>query len=141
MTNNSCHVVVGRLLEIRLRDGYRSIADIDEMAVMLSSAIAQASTSKPLVIVADWRACKVLSPSVSSRATAMMKSTNDRVERSAILHGAEHPTSVMQLFRLVKETEASHRRLFTDASALHDWVGEILDADERNRLREFLAER
>jgi hypothetical protein len=137
-TRNSCRIVVGRLLEIEVRDGYRTVADIDELAQKLTATIASVPLTVRPVIVADWRSCNVLTPPVAEAAVTMMSSVNARIERSALLHAADASTSVFQLMRLVKETSVPYRRMFTEPSQLQLWLGEILSDEENERLRAFL---
>jgi hypothetical protein len=111
---------------------------VDEVTSQLASTIGALAPAARPVIVADWRNCKVLTPAVAERAVAMMAGANARIERSAILHAADSSTSVLQLMRLIKETNAPHRRLFTQAHELREWVGEVLNERENERLREFL---
>lgn len=126
-------------MEVELRDGgYRTVGDVDEVADKLRTLLGQVNPSARAVIVADWRACKVLTPQVAERAVSMMTSTNTHIERSAVLHAADSSTSVLQLMRLVKETNAPYRRLFTEVHQLREWMGEILNQAERDRLRDFL---
>jgi hypothetical protein len=126
-------------VEVELRDGgFHTVADVDEMTAKLAAVIGQVRPPARAVIVADWRACKVLTPAVAERAVTKMTSINARIERSAVLHAADASTSVLQLMRLVKETNAPYRRLFTETQQLREWMGELLSPAESDRLRDFL---
>lgn len=126
-------------MEVELRDGgFHTVADVDEMTAKLAAVIGQVRPPARAVIVADWRACKVLTPAVAERAVTKMTSINARIERSAVLHAADASTSVLQLMRLVKETNAPYRRLFTETQQLREWMGELLSPAESDRLRDFL---
>jgi hypothetical protein len=46
--------------------------------------------------------------------------------------------AVLQLERTVKQAGSGSRRTFRVASELEAWLGEILNADEKKRLHEFL---
>src|SRR4051812_32929771 len=94
---NTCRVVVGRLMEIDLPAGYRTIDDIDEMCRLRDEQFEALREPSPLVIAADWRACTVLLPAVAARAVAMLAASNPRIERSAILHEVNQATSVLQV--------------------------------------------
>lgn len=128
-------------MEIDVADGYRNVEDVDAMIAMIRGELARMPGSRRVVIAADWRPCTVFTPAVAERAVAMLTNVVPRVERSAILHRADHATSVLQVFRLVKESHFEGRRVFTAADAMEKWLGEILDADERRRLHEHLARR
>lgn len=138
---NTCEVRVGRLMEIDVADGYKTIDDVDAMIAMIRGELARIPGSRRVVIAADWRPCTVFTPAVAERAVAMLTSVVPRVERSAILHRADHATSVLQVFRLVKESHFEGRRVFTAPDAMEKWLGEILDTGERRRLHELLAQR
>jgi hypothetical protein len=138
-SHNTCRVVVGRLVEAAVPDGYRTVADVDDMIGKVSHTLSQLNPAVRAVIVADWRQCKVLTPAVSERMAELMVHVNARIERSAVLHAADSSTSVLQLMRLIRETNAPNRRLFTDPSQLRAWLDEVLDDRERERLREFLG--
>jgi len=135
---NICRIVTGRLLEIDSSAGYHSTDDSDRMMTRVAEVCAQVAQPRRIVIAAEWRYCAVLAPHIAERAVTMMSVTNERLERSALLHAPKHPTSVMQLTRLAKATGFHDRRMFTDAEALQDWLGEVLDDAERARLKVFL---
>ncbi len=136
---NDCRIVVGRLLEIDLQAGYRTLTDVDAVRNKIKGLLAQLPAGRDVVIAADWRACHVLAPTVYDAVLTMLTHTAPQVERSGLLHGSSQPTSVLQLFRLVKEAAVERRRLFTDAEEMQNWLDDVLDADERARLRTFLA--
>lgn len=136
--SNFCQVVAGRLLEIDVRSGYRSVADVDDMLRRIKQQFATVAMPTRIVIAADWRACTVLTPDVSERVVQMLVATNARVERSAILHEPTQATSVLQVMRLVREAEFENRRVFTEAHELEAWLNEILNPAERIRLSALL---
>src|SRR4051812_11193318 len=111
---NTCIVNVGRLMEIDVANGYHTVEDVDAMIALIGRAFAQVPAGVRAVIIADWSACTVFSQDVALRARAMLSNVNPRVERSAILHRPDQATSVMQVFRLIKESAFDDRRLFTD---------------------------
>ena len=110
---NTCRVVEGRLLEIDVANGYQKVSDVDEMIAMIRAAVAMVPEPTRLVIAADWRKCRLFGEDVAARATQMLIGSAERIERSAILHGTDHATAVLQVFRLVKEASQTHRQLFT----------------------------
>lgn len=131
-------MVVGRLLEIALPNGYRTVRDVEAIDRQLVALFESLPQEVRPVIVADWRHCRVLTPAVAERAVEMMTRTNARIARSAILHAVDASTSVLQLMRLIRETEVSYRRLFTEPHQLQLWLSEELGAAELERLRAFL---
>jgi hypothetical protein len=141
MAKNSCRIVEGRLMEIDVAAGYERVADVDAMTAMIKATAATMPEPTQMVIAADWRMCKLFSNDVAARATEMLVGSSARIERSGILHRVDQPTSVLQVFRLVKEAQQAHRRLFTDPVAMEDWLGEVLNDAERARLHQFLLGR
>ena len=135
---NTCRVVVGRVLEIDVRAGYRSVSDVDEMIDNMVAEFARIAEPTRIIIAADWRACRVLTPSVAERVVQMLARANPRVERSAILHDVDQATSVLQVLRLTREAQLPYRRVFTDANEMEAWLGEVLTPAERARVRALL---
>src|SRR5262245_6199971 len=138
---NTCKIVSGRLMEIDVVAGYQVVADIDEMIRMMAEHFARIPEPTRIVIAADWRAGKVLTPDVSARAVQMLARSNPRVERSAILHSVHQPTSVLQVLRLTREAQLPYRRVFTDPQELKGWLAEILEPAEQARLDALLWKR
>ena len=138
---NSARVLVGRLLEINVQAGYRSVADVDEMAARIKAQYDLVPEPTRLVTAADWRSCRVLTQNVSERAIAMLIGMNPRVERGAILHEPTQATSVLQVARIVREANLPNRRVFTDPLELESWLGEVLNDAERQRLATLLHKR
>jgi hypothetical protein len=139
--HNTCRIVQGRLMEIDVAAGYERVSDVDEMITRIRATTASVPEPTRLVIAADWRPCRLFSEDVAARAVQMLIGSSARIERSGILHRADQPTSVLQVFRLVKEAQQTHRRLFTDPVEMQEWLGEVLDAAERARLHAFLHAR
>ena len=138
---NTCVVRVGRLMEIDVASGYKTVADVEAMIATIGACLAKVPPATRVVIAADWRPCTVFTPDVADRAVRMLTIANPRVERSAILHRADHATSILQVFRLVKESHFEGRRLFSAVADVEKWLGEVLDAAERERLHAFLTPR
>ena len=139
--SNTCKIVTGRLLEIDVGAGYRSVEDVDAMIAMMGAEFARVPEPTRVVIAADWRACRVLTPDVAERAVQMLSRSNPRIERSAILHRDDQPTSVLQVVRLTREAQVPYRRVFTDPAEMKAWLGEILTPAECARLDEHLDAR
>ncbi len=138
VARNTCELVKGRLLEIKVAHGYHCIADVQAMTDRIRALVNGVPEPTRLVIAADWRQCPLFGEDVAKSVTAMLMATGNRIERSAILHRADQPTSVLQVFRLIKEAQQSHRRVFHKTDEMYAWLGELLDSAERRRLGEFL---
>ena len=134
-------LVESSLLEIDVANGYERVSEVDEMITMSRATVALVREPTRLVIAADWRNCRLFGDEVAARTMQMLTGTAGRIERSAILHGTDHATAVLQVFRLVKEAHQNHRQLFTDKSEMERWLGEVLTDPERARLHTFLASR
>jgi hypothetical protein len=138
---NTCQIVAGRLMEIDVAAGYQAVGDIDQMIRVMGEHFARVPEPTRIVIAADWRACRVLTPDVSARAVQMLARSNPRVERSAILHSVHQATSVLQVLRLTREAQLPYRRVFTDPQELKAWLAEILQPPELARLDTLLWKR
>jgi hypothetical protein len=138
---NTCRIVVGRLMEVDVAAGYRTVQDVDDMIDAIHAVLTTVPTSQRVVIAADWSACRLFAPEVSERAVRMLLRSNPRMLRSAILHEATQPTSILQAFRLVSEADAPFRRVFTERAAMCAWLSEVLSPDESARLHAFLMRR
>lgn len=136
---NSCHLYVGRLLELRAESGFRTVADVDAIFEVIRRELEKLSPLQRSVNVVDWRRCPVMSSQASERLLSMITRGNPRVERSATLVTRDSPTAVMQFVRLVRETNHPERRLFYDVDELQAWLDEVLTPEESRRLRAFLA--
>ncbi len=136
---NSCRVVVGRLLEVNVRHGLRTMQDVEDMTRQFRAAIDAAASTVRYVVVADWGTAGVLSPAIAARAGQMMTTNNKRIERSALLHAGDSSTATLQLVRLIRETETPSRRLFTHADRLQLWLRDVLSEAEQERLHAFLS--
>jgi hypothetical protein len=91
-----------------------------------------------VIICGDYRRVRVFAPDVAERFSGMLTAANPRVERSAILLTPDQATAGLQIERTVKQAANPGRRTFRVAEELQAWLGEILDADEKKRLHEFL---
>ena len=141
MVRNTCEIVVGRLVEIDIAAGFNEPKDIDEQIKLIVAALEKVPLAQKVVIVADWRPCKVFTPETAERAIQLFTNLNARIERSGILHRFDQPTSVLQVLRLIRETHFDRRRVFTQPDELYGWLDPVLDAGERERVRTFFASR
>jgi len=136
---NTCQIVEGRLLEIDVAAGFDQPSDIDDQIQLIVAALRNAPPK--VVIAADWRPCRLFTPETSDRAIRLFSDLNQRIERSAILHRMDQPTSVLQVLRLIRETHFDRRRVFTNLDDAYAWLDPALNSAEQQRLREFYAQR
>jgi hypothetical protein len=135
----SSRIVIGRLLELDLDEGFRSLEDVDRFGEAAGQLVARKNVADRLVAVADMRRFRVSTPAIAERFSMLMKSNSPAIERSALLYDAVSPTTGLQLSRIVQSAENAERRLFSDQFALTHWLDEVLNEKERARLRAFLS--
>lgn len=138
MLSNTCEFVEGRLLEIRVAKGYKSVEDVDAMIRIIGENIRKLPATDKVCIVADWRAVHVMAPETAARAREMLARNNPRVTKSAILTLPEEATTNLQVVRLVREAQNESRRAFTAPIQLASWLADVLSPAEGARLRRFL---
>jgi hypothetical protein len=132
---NTCQRVVGRLVEVRIEAGYRSVEDLEAMAGMVTAAFDQVPNHESVVLVADWRRCDTLmGAGIADRAVEVLTRVNPRILRGALVLQPDSPTAIMQLVRIVKESNHPNWQIFTSTEALCQWLGEVTSPEERARL-------
>ena len=72
---------VGRLLELRVDQGYGSASDVDTMFDEVDRVVGKLVTAERHVTVVDWRGCPVMSPVAASRFAERIVLTNRRTAR------------------------------------------------------------
>jgi hypothetical protein len=134
----SSRIVVGRLLELDLGTGFKTVDEVEAFGAGMSALLfGHGAEGRRLVLAADWRRYEVARPEVAECLVSRMRRNNAIIERSALLY-RQHAASSLQLFRIVQESEGEQRRLFTDPSALIEWISEVLSPAEIDRARAFL---
>jgi hypothetical protein len=137
---NTATLNVGRLLELRLAVGFRSVAYVSEIFARMDEEIQQLPAAVRVVIAADWRRCRVMSSDASEALVANLARYNPRIERSGAVVSEDSPSAMLQFARLIREGANPDRRLFTNPHEMASWLGDVLAPDERRRLVEFLNE-
>jgi hypothetical protein len=137
---NTAVMSVGRLLEIRVDAGYRSVTDVDELFDAVDAAVANGPPIDRIVAAVDWRRCPVMSQLAAERVGQRLLRSNGRTERSAALASPDSPVAVLQFVRLIRSSSLPERKLFFAADELGEWLAEVLTPAETHRLREFLGE-
>lgn len=138
LATNNCQLI-GRLVAIDVRAGYQSVSDVEAMGRMIAEHTARVPQPTRIVTAADWRGCRIFTPEIAVRVHDVLSTINLRLERAAILQNAGFSTSVMQGQRLTREAQHPDRRVFTDAAAMVDWLGEVLTPSETTWLRVWLV--
>jgi hypothetical protein len=143
----SVEMKLGRLLEIRVKSGFRTVADVDAMfqqiTVVLAANMPAAApgAAQKHVTVADWRQCVLMSGEAAARLQEGMAQTNPNVLRAAALASKTSPSTVMQFLRIIRNSDHEDRRLFFEEVPLLQWLAQVLTPIETARLRQFLRER
>ncbi|HET9957500.1 MAG TPA: hypothetical protein VFQ61_23535 [Polyangiaceae bacterium] len=135
---NTCEFRVGRLMEIRVPNGYRTADDVDRMVARMTSLSLSLARSEKFIIAADWRKVSVLAPEVAEGVQKMLALSNARVIRSSILILPERSLTDLQVHRLVREADNPNRKYFTHPQHQYAWLSEVLTAPEKERLAQFL---
>jgi hypothetical protein len=138
MSGNTVVVRVGRLMEICVRDGFRSVDDVEAQRVLINQALADVPPGQQVVIAADWRKCELMTQPAANAMGPMIGSFNARIERSAILGSPTSPIAVLQFLRVVRETKHPGRRVYEERKGMLTYLGEVLTPPEKDRLAAFL---
>ena len=140
MLANTARIQVGRLLEVRVAAGYRSVEDVTAVFQQVGREVARLPPGTKHVTVVDWRHCPLMAPEAADFLIARMVGVNPGTERSAAIARQGAPVAVLQFLRLIRDAGFSDRRLFFSEDELGRWLEDVLSPAERARLRAFLSE-
>jgi hypothetical protein len=140
MLANTARIHVGRLLEVRVAAGYRSVADVTAIFQRVGHEVAKLPPGAKHVTVVDWRHCPLMAPDAAEFLISRMVGINPGTERSAAIARQDAPLSVLQFLRLIRDAGFSDRRLFYSEPELCSWLADVLSPAESARLRAFLSE-
>ena len=138
MGSNTVGIRVGRLMEISVREGFRSVEDVEKQRARITAALDTIPKDQLVVIAADWRQCQLMSPPAANALGPMIGYFNGRIERSAILGSSTSPSAVLQFLRVVRASRHPARRVYEERAPMLTWLGECLTGAERERLIEFI---
>ena len=127
---------VGRLCVARFAPPF-DVAQVDKLAQEIRAILVR--LTRPAIFCNDIRRTHVFPPDVSDRITAMLRSDNPRVERSAVVIGNSSVVG-LQLERMFREAGNPGRRVFRTVDGITTWLDEALTPLERERMRAHLAE-
>jgi hypothetical protein len=140
MLANTARIHVGRLLEVRVAAGYRSVADVTAVFQQVALEVAKLPPGSKHVTIVDWRHCPLMAPEAADFLTVRMAGVNPATERSAAIARQDAPVSILQFLRVIRDADFSDRRLFFSEDELCSWLDEVLSPAEGARLRAFLSE-
>jgi len=138
VSSNTVVIRVGRLMEISVQEGFRSVEDVEKQRARITAALDAIPKNQLVVIAADWRQCQLMSQAAANAMGPMIGDFNARIERSAILGSPTSPVAVLQFLRVVRETKHPARRVFEERRAMLTYLSECLSAAELERLGQFL---
>jgi hypothetical protein len=127
---------VGRLCVARFVPPF-DVTEADQLARDIRGILGR--LGRPAIFCNDTRRARVFPPDVSDRITAMLRSDNPRVERSAVVIGASSMFG-LQIERMFREAGNPGRRVFRSVATIVAWLDEVLTPAEGARMRSFLAE-
>ncbi len=126
----------GRLIELRVVTpmSAEEILDLQKTHLEVTREV-----KGEYAVAVDMLRAQVFPPQMAERFIALMSQLNPRLIRSAILI-SESAVLGLQAERAISTAGDANRKAFRDPLALEHWLGEVLTARERNRLRNFLLE-
>lgn len=128
-------VNIGRLGEVRFSG---TISEGDVLGMIQCGKEILTRIPERLVLCVDVTLCRILPATIADMVTNVMRRSNPRVERLAFLVSPGRAIALLQVARMIRETNHPLMRSFREASELQDWLGEVLTPIERERLRVFL---
>jgi hypothetical protein len=128
--------VVGRLVEARFVAPL-SDEELTRFAEERGRTVQKVASDR--VVCIDATRVSVLPPEQSEQLLTLLRRPSPGLLRSAFWLPSTRAVVALQFERLIREAHVT-ARAFTDRRLLEDWLGEILTAVEKTRLRQFLDE-
>jgi hypothetical protein len=125
---------VGRLVEVKLASPL-SLDEVQEFVKELTTIITRIPDK--YVGAVDLLGAHVFPPAVADSLVHLLSAASSHVERTAMLIG-ESAIFSLQVERVIRNANNQNRRVFRRREELEHWLGEVLNADERVRLKQFL---
>jgi hypothetical protein len=138
-SGNAYERVVGRLIEVRIDEGFRSPSDVDVLVVTSKKFLDNLPPHERVIIATDWRRATILGTGTVQHVINAFARINPRVLRSAVLVMPDAATSIIQMTRVVNEARHRERQVFTASETLSAWLGEVTTPKEQARLDAFLT--
>jgi len=127
---------VGRLLECRCR-GVVSPEVMRSLEEQLRCSFA--GIDEQVLVIADARDTEAFDDRIAQQLLSTILTINTRVERAGILVGGR-PLYEVQIEALLLATHHPNERTFRDPGDLVAFMGVTATDEERQRMKEFLAE-
>ncbi len=125
---------VGRLYEVRVV----SPVTAADLATFEAAQQAMHDIDDGRILCTDCRDIEVMSPETAERLVDSLRRHGRGFLRNGVLVDPGKAVVALQLERMLRQARHPGRRLFRRKEDLVAWLDEILDRDERARLRAFL---
>ena len=125
----------GRLVEVKLASPL-TLEEVQQFVGELTAVIMRVPGGKYIGVV-DLLDAHVFPPAVANALIELLSTASPRVERTAMLIG-ESATFALQVERVIRSANSENRRAFRRGEELEVWLGEVMTAEERVRLRQFM---
>ena len=126
---------VGRLAEVRMVSPV-TVEQIEKADKVMAQCVQRANGR--VCICADFRRVTVMSTECADKLVAAFRRHNEGIERSAILVSANSAIAVLQIERVVRESNFPNRKAFRSTGEMQLWLGQFLTEAERARMTAFL---
>ena len=127
----------GRLVSIR---AVTPVTQEDTDDLVIQSARLFRPNEPRRVVAVDARKLRVLTPAYADRLALLMRNDNPFTLRTAFLLPAKGDILDLQFSRLFLESDSQTRRTFRFPIELEQWLGQVLNAEEKQALSVFLHE-
>jgi hypothetical protein len=126
--------VVGRLVEVR----FASPLTLDEVRQFVGEhhAIIKRLARKYVGVV-DLLQADVFPVPVAEALIQLLSAVSPQLDRTAFLI-RDSAIFALQVERVIRNSNHPDRRVFREPEALQEWLGEVLDVQERARLAQFV---
>ena len=132
--------LVGTLVEFRVA-GSPSVEEAVDFRARAGALVLRTvkHEGRRAILCTDLRTCGLLKPNVSDVILSLMQADTPHVVRNAFF-GSSTAVLSLQVQRMIAEAgDRSLRKLFLEKAPLLGWLGEVMNAAEQARLREFLS--
>src|SRR5579863_10090448 len=126
----------GRIVEVRVGRLAR-LADVQSLNASVFAAVARGGPGA--VICADFREATPFGGEIANVWSQGMRRANEYIARSALLLDPSNTMFNLQLERVVRCAGNEHRRLFSHADELCEWLDAALTHAEREALRTLFS--
>jgi hypothetical protein len=128
------HSEIGRVIEVRIESPAHR-GEWDAFAKGLPDILQR--MPKSFMYCADVSRATLLAPEEAESAKDIMRKDNPRLIRTAIYLGDNSSLMMMQMERIIRETNNPARKTFRDLGKLLSWMSEVTTPGEQERINRF----